>query len=199
MVTQQLPTIGLTHISYRQPLRPHLYCTINSLPRGVTFLAASIAVSFLALILSVHLGAVISSGAVNSSDPFAPYRSILPGQPAAALDNYDCLRAYDRNLTPPCSILPDGGPFHLVLVTTRQDTIVELSFFSQTLQLGDLIHPWGEPTSMHRNEHGRAITLIWSAGTNVYSATMALRGTQPHVRVVTARLSCEGANAGACS
>ncbi len=198
MITEQLKTSEFAPVTL-SPRLPYLAFRVNSLRGLAIALFASITLSLAALILIARTGAIISSNIASPFEPFALYGSIVPGRPSAALDEFRCQRAFDRNAAPSCSIFPKDGVFHLIGVTTRENVIAELSFFSESLQLGDLIHQWGDPDSMHRSENGRAITLVWDRGTHQFSATMTLRGTQPHVRVVTARINCDSANSSNCS
>jgi hypothetical protein len=198
MITRN-PEAGHPAVLVHIPHLPRPAFRVNSLRSSVGLLVASTILTLTVVILVARAEAVLTANLANPDNPFALYTSIMPGHSLAGLDEHNCQSAFDRNSTPPCSIIPDNGPFHLISITRRNDIITEASFYSETLQLGDLIHQWGDPVSMHRNENGRAITLIWDTGTHLYSATMALRGSQPHVRVVTARLSCDGSNTGVCS
>jgi hypothetical protein len=164
MITSQLETGCAARVARSQHFsNPHI--CINS-PRSIAIvLLASITLSFSVFILAVRAGAVILSIAANPTNPFANYDSMLPGGAEAVLDEYRCHRIFDRNSTPSCSIVPEDGPFHLISAAARNGTILEVSFFSQSLQLGDLIHQWGEPDSYQRSSNGRATTLTWERGT----------------------------------
>jgi hypothetical protein len=198
MITRQLQTGEVARYTPTQRF-VHLQLRVNSLRSFAIVVVASVTLSFALFILATRSGAILSGQAASPSQPFAVYDSILPGRPSAALDGFRCQQAFDRNSTPPCSILPEGGLFHLINVTTRQGKITEVNFFSESLQLGDLLHQWGEPDSMNRSGNARATTLVWNTGTHQFLATLPLFGTHPHVRVVTMRLNCESTNSGVCS
>lgn len=198
MITTQLETRCVARVARSQRFF-HLHICVNSLRSVAIILLASIMLSLMALMVAVRAGAVMLNNVASPTNPFASYDSMMPGSPEAVLDEYRCQRTFDRNSMPSCSIMPEDGPFHLISAGARNGSISEVSFFSESLQLGDLIHQWGAPDSYHRSSSGRATTLVWERGTYQFLATLPLRGTQPHVRVVTMRLKCDSTNGGICS
>jgi hypothetical protein len=197
MTTSQLQTGCVARVQSQHLF--HFHICADSLRSVAIILLASITLSFSAFILAVRAGAVILNNAANPANPFTNYDSMMPGGSEAVLDEYRCQRPFDRNSTPPCSIMPADGPFHLINATTRNGGITEVNFFSESLQLVDLIHQWGEPDSLHRSESGQATMLVWNMGTQQILATLPLYRTQPHVRLVTVRLSCDNTNGFRCS
>jgi hypothetical protein len=143
---------------------------------GLIILSLSVA------ILAVRTSALVSSSFAAPADPFALYHPLMSGQ--VVLDEYGCTHPSE----PTCKIYPDDGPFHRIKATILLGRIAELSFYSHTLQLGDLIHHWGDPDSMRRSQDGRVITLVWETESHHLIAAMLLRGTQPHVQHVTVRI-----------
>jgi hypothetical protein len=144
--------------------------------------------------LTVRAGTVIASAGMTYVDPFMQYQALLPGQSMQGVEGAACeLRpSADRvpsNLHKFCAVFPTQGPFHLINVTVQRGVIVEAQFFSESLQLGDLLYQWDEPHFTRRAVSGHTITLLWQNADLSAAATLPLRSLPAHVRVVTLSLN----------
>ena len=99
----------------------------------------------LALLAAAHL---LSTG--QPLDPFAPYEAIMPGQPSAELSRFRCVIEKDSQGTNICRIHFDGGIFSdVILFSSTEDRITEVTFMANGLRIGDLVDYWGYPEINH--------------------------------------------------
>ena len=142
------------------------------------------------LALAMRTAAILFSP-LDITDVFLPYEAIMPGYTRAALGDYDCqinqeqeyLRSTFGNPPPhECDILPEQGAFQAIAVAFQDDHIQTLSFYSDTLQLGNLIQRWGIPVVVRA--HHQEIALSWDSGTYMVRASALERFDRTPLRVV---------------
>jgi hypothetical protein len=147
------------------------------------------------VIMSLTLASIVAAqdtvtvaNADTTADVFASYQGLMPGQMLAELDGISRLQS------PPVpgwhssevyALFPQNSAFHAITFEANQGAISSVNFFSDSLQLGDLIAQWDEPDSSRRAANGQTITLGWDEGDYHISAVAYLLGQQPHVRLVS--------------
>jgi hypothetical protein len=167
-------------------------CTFRRLPWYV-LLPLHLTLMFFVLALTVRAAAILVSP-LDITDVFLPYEAIMPSSTMAALGDYDChinqewedIR-YSFVNPPPheCNILPEQGAFQAITVALQDDHIQTLVFYSDTLQLGNLIEHWGLPVVARA--HHQEMALCWDLGTYTVRASALHRfdGTPLRMVVIT--------------
>jgi len=111
---------------------------------------------------------VLAAARLTYHDPFAPYRTIMPGQPTDALKSYTCQRPIHRNSGLDnnfCQIDGEDDIVDEVIVTNSNHLIATTVFIIEpdTLRLGDLVLCWGKPiyTNDYFDPETSKVDLYW--------------------------------------
>lgn len=153
----------------------------------------------LRLTLSVFLLAIITILGARwlhfglQEDPFLPYRMILPGASDDVLVDFGCQSvakppAGYKIVSPPspCSIFPKSNSlYHLVTVETRDSRVSAVTFYSQFLQIDQLMQQLGEPQTIIRSKGKHSFTFKWDSGDYEVVAVVAPPLGSTYVRIVT--------------
>jgi hypothetical protein len=125
-------------------------------------------------------------------DPFQPYQTIMPGQSAAHLSDFSC-QSTENSMshgygavsdTRQCAIFPQSGDFHLVDVETKNGLIHQLTFYADSVRLGDIALHWGRMQRRPRSRD-RLIPQIWTRSDYKVEVHIQQLDYQLTVRVVT--------------
>lgn len=104
------------------------------------------------LILIVNAGANLLPA---TTDVFAPYLALFPGQSADALGQYPC-QMFDMYYGAPsqtrkfvCHLSPMGDIFQTIDVFASQSTITGVNFRVKHMRLVELVWQWGQPDRVY--------------------------------------------------
>ena len=166
--------------------------------RIINFRAMLVSFALLVLIgiLSLILVSLVAAAGDTTQAVFAAYQNVLPGRSLSDLelpDQMDCLPGPSepvqyQNRTY-CGLFLDDGPIDLVVVEAEHDLITGVRYYSESLQLGELIAQWQEPEQRLRGGAGRTMKFTWEKGDYTITAVAILLGTQPYVRTVNLNLT----------
>lgn len=128
-------------------------------------MVAVVAVVSLASALTVVVGADVAN-----PDPYRTllddYQAIMPGQPASALDAYECaylnISSYFPESASYCQIEPASGDVTQIDVLMLAGGINRISFKVEHFAVADLIHHFGRPNVI--KARGSSYLLCWSSG-----------------------------------
>jgi hypothetical protein len=163
----------------------------------ITVLSSLLSLVGVLLMLGLILVTMLIAHADSVANAFAPYQDFVPGQQLAELDLTDCSQASSWEGQVPnrriCALFPEDGPLNMVFVDASADVITEVRFYSESLQLGDLIAQWQEPDSYIHGRFERTVTrsriLLWNKENYTVSAIVIILGQPPYVRNVTLKAS----------
>ena len=149
-----------------------------------------IIVILVTVLMSLSLTLVASQSLADdpAANVFPEYEALMPGQPLPNLDEIICGEApamseHDANPSP-CTIVPEDGPFYLITLATDNETISEVNFRSNTLQLDSLIQQWEEPDRIWRERSVQTLILYWDQVNYTVSAVVRPLDTTPHIWLV---------------
>jgi hypothetical protein len=148
------------------------------------------------LLLTVLIAAVLvttrsslPAALTVTSDPFAPYQAILPGQPSEVLADFHCDPINGRTNGQAvtwdsfCAVYPQQGTFDIINVHSRNSQITEVVFYATKLQLADFLLGHGYPVAQQRGE--RSLRLTWQYPTYSIKISTAHWRFENQIRVVT--------------
>ena len=152
---------------------------------------SSVVLVTLVMALSLTLVAAQGIANVENTNAFAEYRGLVPGQPLPDLDQMTCHAApvvsgHDPNRSL-CAMVPKAGPFTLITLATQGETISEVNFRSESLQLVSLLEQWQKPDQIRRGRSGQAVILFWDQVNYRVLAVAYLVHVKPHIPLVILR------------
>jgi len=132
----------------------------------------SITTTFFLTQMIVLAGTGLANG--EYADPFALYKAMMPGQPAAVSGN--CAWRYE---TIPasmgeqiyCEIYPSEGSFVSVFTDVHNVRFVGISFYANDLYVGDIVRHWGG--LLRSSRVARSFTRVGTRGSTPYWIRLA--------------------------
>jgi hypothetical protein len=126
---------------------------------------AVICVRVTLIFFSAQVAVLIGSGLAHpgeNSDPFAPYKAMMPGHWAVAVKEPPCdLQTIPGFIeTPSCEIYPVHGPIDVVTSSTFNGRFDQTLVIANDLVVGDVVRHWGRPDAVAKDNH--AFYLEWS-------------------------------------
>lgn len=157
----------LLTVTYRPSQRSGL---TQTLPFAMIFLRWGMVVSTVSITVATL---VIGIGTVSNNnqiavDPFSRYAAIMPGQPTAALANFDCRDVYlpESLKQRRCTISPASRYLASINVISQGLAITELGIALKSVRIGDLFTLWGRPSRILKET--RRFIVQWDNGAVAY-------------------------------
>ncbi len=176
----------------RSASRKFIILSQNRRPVGLIFLPQMFRLSLMTIasLFAVTIG--LKLGQEEYHDPFAAYETIMPGQSAAHLSEFSCQSA-DQPMqhgygvvsdTSHCAIFPRGGVFHLVEAEVKAGMIHQLTFYADSLRLGDVALHWGRIQHPVKKADS-SLVFIWDTNAYRVQAQSNRMSYQDTLRIVT--------------
>lgn len=142
----------------------------QTLPFVMIFLRWGMVVSTIGITLAtivVGIGTVSNSSQI-AVDPFSRYAAIMPGQPTAALADFDCRNVYlpESLKQRRCTISPASRYLASITVISKGLVITELGIALNSVRIGDLFTLWGRPSRILKET--RRFIVQWDNGAVAY-------------------------------
>lgn len=126
-------------------------------------------------------------------DLFLSFQDIFPAQPEEVLATYNCPTRASLPANRPavnhtanaCFIFPHSSAFHLINIIIKYNRIQETSFYSEYLQVNQLIAQWETPPTILKTGDQRTLTLQWDRGDYLVTAVIPKTLGTSVVRLVT--------------